>query len=148
MEVTVDTSQIQILEDFFNDLSNADQRKIFMAAYRKAAKPLVMAAKSTVPYRTRTLLRSIGTVEVPQEIAILVGAKKSGQYKGWHGHLVESGTVERFRKKSGGATGKMPVSHFFENAYNATEDQVFGTIEKSWYDEIDKFILKTNKRLK
>jgi HK97 gp10 family phage protein len=148
MEVKIDTGQVRILEDFFNSLSYTDQRKIFLAGFRRAAKPLIAAAKINVPKRTGTLMRSIGSIEVPQEIAIIVGAKKAGRYKGWHGHLVENGTKERVRRKNKGSTGKMPATHFFENSYNATKEQVFDTIEKEWHNEIYRQIIRINRRLK
>lgn len=147
MNASVDTSQILILQDFFKDLSALDQKKIFQSAFRKAAKPLVEAAKANAPVRRGTLQKSIGTMAMPTDISIIVGAMKRN--KGWHGHLVESGTVERYRKtKKGASTGKMPGTKFFENAYNATEKQIFDTIEQEWLQEIDRMIIRTNRRLK
>jgi len=147
MELTIDkTNQIKVLEDFFHSLSTADKRKIFTAGYKKAAKPLISAAKALVPSTGETQ-KSIGSLMVPAENAILVGARMYGINKGWKAHWLESGTVNRFRK-SGGATGSIKASHFMEEAYNATEDQVFGAIEHEWYKAIDRFITATNKRLK
>lgn len=159
MEVKADISQLDILEDFFKELSLVDQRKIFLSAYRKASRPLLNAMKTNVPIgkdrmkggksvRGGTLLRSLGTIAVPQEIALLVGARKSGINKGWHGHLVEYGTKERFTRKNKLSRGVMPADNFIERSYNATEDQVFGAIENEWYDEIDRYIVRTNRRLK
>ena len=145
MEVKVDSSQIVMLEGFFNELSAIDQRKIFLAGFRKASKPLIAAAKAGSPYDTGTLRKSIGSIALPQEIAILVGARKSGANKGWHGHLVENGTKDRFRK-SGARTGKVMGTHFFELAYNATQDEVYSAIEQEWYNEIDRFIIKVNNK--
>ena len=130
MEVTIKTDQIKILEDFFQGLSTIDQRKIFLAGFRKAAVPLISAAKAASPVRTGTLRRSFGAISIPQEIAILVGARKSGANKGWHGHLVENGTVQRFRKTKGGApTGKVTGTHFFENAFNMVQEEINGIAE-------------------
>jgi HK97 gp10 family phage protein len=149
MEVSVDVSQVQVLEDFFNGLSNIDQRKIFLSSFRKAARPLIAVARAGAPQRTGKLRKSIGSVEVPNEIAILVGAKLSGTYKGWHAHFIENGTAERFRRKKGGApTGKVTATHFFENAYNATEHEMFSNIEKEWHEEIGRAIIRINKKLK
>lgn len=149
MEVSIDTSQIQVLEDFFEGLSNLDQRRIFLASFRKAARPLVSAAKSNSPVNTGNLSRSFGTLAVPGEIAIIVGAKKGGGYKGWHAHLVENGTVARFRKTKGNApTGRIRGTHFFEEAFNQTQQEMYSTIEQDWLEEIDKFIIKTNRRIK
>ena len=147
MEITINTDQIKVLEDFFQGLSSIDQRKVFLAGFRKAAIPLVAAAKAASPVRTGTLRKSFGTVAIPGEIAILVGARKSGANKGWHGHLVENGTVQRFRRtKKNAPTGKVAGMHFFENAFNMVQEEMYGDIEQEWYNEIDKFIIRTNKK--
>jgi len=149
MDVQIKTDQIKILEDFFEGLSSIDQRKVFMASFRRAAKPLIAAEKSLVPYRTGNLRKSIGSVELRDEVAILIGAKLSGRNKGWYAHLVEGGTTERFRRtKKGAPTGRMAATPFVEKAYNMTKDQMYDEMEQAWYDEIDRFIMRTNKRLK
>jgi hypothetical protein len=80
---------------------------------------------------------------MPQNIAILVGSKLN---KGWAGHLIENGTVERFRRtKKGAPTGRLVGTHFFENAFNMVEEQMYGSIEQEWYQAIDNFIMRTNK---
>jgi len=104
MEVTINTDNIKVLQDFFDGLSSIDQRKIFMAGFRKAAKPLVRQMKADAPYRTGQLMRSFGTIELPDKVAILVGAKLTGGSKrsGWYGNILEVGsykTGERFRRK-------------------------------------------------
>ena len=148
MEIIIDrTNQIKILEDFFRSLSAADKRKIFTSGYKQAAKPLIRAAKALIPTRTGKTQRSIGSLMIPQENAILVGARMYGINKGWKAHFLESGTVKRFRR-SGGGTGSVKATNYMEEAYNATEDQVFDAIEEAWHKAIDKFITATNKRLK
>jgi len=142
-----DISVIQ-LEEFFNSLSEIDQRKIFIDAFRRSTKPLVARAKANVPKRTGNLLRSIGTLQVPKEIEILVGAMKGRGKKGWHGHLVENGTQERFRKSEtgSGATGKMIGSHFFEKAYIGADKEIEDGVEQEWYLAIDRAIIRINKK--
>jgi hypothetical protein len=150
MELEIKTAQVKILEDFFNDLSAADQKKIFVSGFRKAARPLVRELKNVVPYRTGRLQRSIGSIENPNDISILIGAKLSGssRNKGWHGHFTENGTKERFRRtKKNASTGSTPGVHWFENAYDAKEDQIFDNIEAAWHEAIDNFITRTNKKL-
>ena len=144
MKLTIDHREIGILKDFFNDLSLPNQRKVLVAAFRKASKPLVLAAKASVPKRTGKLMKAIGTMAVPREVAILVGAKKP---KGSHGHLLESGTVQR-RRKSGGRTGKVKGTKWFESAFNATSNKVYSTIDQEWYESINKLIKRTNIKLK
>jgi hypothetical protein len=149
MEVTIKTDQIKVLEDFFQGLSTVDQRKIFISAYRKASKPIIAAAVAGAPSRSGRLKKSFGTIEIPKDIAILVGAKKGGKYKGWHGHLVENGTVARFRKsKKNASTGRVIGLHYFEQAFNQTEGQAYAAIEQEWYQAIDNYIVRTNKKAK
>jgi len=147
MNVDIRTGQIKVLEGFFNDLSTFNQRKIFFESFRKASVPLVAAAKAGAPMgKTGNLRRSIGTMQEPtRRIAILVGALR--QRKGWHGHLIESGTKERVRR-SGGSTGSVRGTQFFERAFNQTERQVNDALENEWYQAIDRTIIRTNKKLK
>jgi len=147
MELKVKTDQIRILEDFFSSLGTMDQRKIFTSAFKKASKPLLTMARSTVPVKTGGLRRSLGALMLPGTISILVGARKFGGNKGHHGHLVESGTIMR-RRSSGGSTGRVVGTHFFENAFELTKGQVYGSIEQEWYKEIDKYIVRTKRKLR
>lgn len=181
MEVSIDGSDLKVLEDFFDSLGRKDQRKVLMASYRKAVKPLLSVARGTVPKTSLMgLYRSLGTEEVAGDTAIFVGSKMNTQTirreygrnlisKVWYAHLVELGTGQRSWRRArkvrkgfykgqmrgggdsafghfGKSTGAMPASHFWENALNATEDQVFNIAGKEWYDEIERFINRTNKR--
>ena len=151
MMVIDQPGNLKVLEDFFNDLAYADQRRIFTAGFKKAAKPLVDLAKSLVPVgKTGNLRKSIGSKMVRGDIAIIVGARTGGANKGYHGHLVEFGTSLRKdrRHKSGKSVGRMPAAAFFKEAMDRTEKEVFDTIAEEWYDAIGRFIVRTNKRLK
>ncbi len=138
---------LKVLEDFFHDLAYSDQRKIFTAGFKKAAKPLIAMAKMKVPEKTGNLRKSIGSVMVQGDIAIIVGARTTGSNKGFHGHLVEFGTRQRTHK-SGKSVGRMPGAYFFKESMDRTEGKVFDTIAEEFYDSIDRFIIRTNKRLK
>jgi hypothetical protein len=157
MDVSIDTSQIGVLQDFFNDLSHVNQRKIFMSSFRKAAKPLVTTSKSFAPYRTGQLMRSIGTVEHPENVSLIVGAKLTGGQKksGWYGIFSEPNEGktphERFWKKRGGgkrSTGTMSIHRFMEPAYELVQEAMYDSMTQEWYNEIDRFIIRTNKKLK
>lgn len=147
MNLQIDTSQLDALRDFFEGLTAVDQRKIFLAAFRKAAKPLVADAKATVPRRTGNLANSIGTMGVSGEAALLVGAKKGGGYRGWHGHLIENGTVDRFRKRKNNApTGRVTGTRFFESVYESNEEYIVHSTEEEWLRAIDNMIIRINKK--
>jgi len=147
--ITIDARNIKVLEDYFDEQSTRDQRGIFIASYRKAVKPLVSEAKANAPRDTGKLMRSIGTMDARNEIAILVGAMRP---KGSHGHLNEDGTAMRYyvtkKNKVQKSTGKMTASHFFEAAYNSTEDEIFRTVSDEWYAEVERFIVRTNNKMK
>ena len=157
MDISIDVRDLVTLENFFDELEHKDQRKILMSSYRRAVKPLLSAAKGSVPKTSMMgLYRSMGTEEIPGDTAILVGSKmntktlrRSGgkKYVGkvWYGHLVEEGTKLRHWRK-GKSTGVMPASHFFRDAISVTEDQVIGIVAEEWYDEIERFINRTIKR--
>ena len=147
MELTIKTDKIKILEDFFENLGTMDQRKIFTAGFKKGAKPMIATAKAGIKDRSGNLRKSIGSAMLFNTSAIIVGARKFGGHKGYHGHLIENGTETRFRK-SGGATGKSEGTHFFETAYDLTKDKMFDSVQQEWYDSIERFIVSTNKRLK
>ena len=159
MDVSIDGSNLKVLEDFFDGLEHKDQRKVLMSSYRRAVKPLLSVARGTVPKSPLMgLYRSLGTQEIPGDTAIFVGSKmntktlrrshgKNWISKVWYGHLVELGTGQRqWRRKGGKSTGAMPASHFWENALAATEDQVFSIAAKEWYNEIERYIRRTNKK--
>ena len=147
--VTIDATNVRHLTDFFNELSSNDQKKVFLEAFRKTSKPLVVRVKSNAPIgKTKNLFRSIGTMQVPGEIAILVGAKKGGGSKGWVGHLIENGTSQRFRRTKTGtaSTGRIIGTHFFENAYGNTDEELEKNTEKEFYLAIDNMIVRVNKK--
>lgn len=153
MDASVDISQVKALEDFFKELSLLDKKKVFQAGYRRAAKPLIQTAQAFVPKRTGNLQRSIGVIMNPQDISMIVGCRKGGGLSadGWYGHIVEYGSYisgERFRRKTKASTGVMKGTHFLENAYNATIDDVIYNIEDEWHRAIDNKIVNINRKLK
>lgn len=149
MNVKIDISDIKILEEFFQELSTYNKKQVFIAAYRKAVKPLIAAAKASAPMGQGNLQKSIGTMALKNEVALLAGAMRP---RGSHGHLLEDGTTMRSyitkKNKVQKSTGRGPATHFFENAYNATEGQIYSTVTEEWHREIENFIRKTNNRLR
>jgi len=144
MDIQVDVSQLAVLNDFFNELSNLDKKKIFTSAFRKASLPLINTAKNLVPRRRGILAKSIGAIFMAEDTSALIGTRRA--QRGSLGHIFENGTAERFRKKHGkGATGKIVGIHFMEKAFEMTEDKVYDMIEMEWYNAIDRFIQRTNK---
>jgi len=153
-EVQIESTDLVKLQRTFEDLEYRDQKSIMMSALRKAVKPTNEQAKRNIYHSvTRNLFKSIGTLVYKNEIAVLVGARKKGGFHGWHGHLVEEGTVERqYITKKGNIhkTGRMnvskPYSHWLLRAVNSTEKEVTDTMGDEWYNSIERFHKKNGLR--
>jgi len=132
------------LDDLFTGLKQSTQKSIMMAAFRKASKPLVVASKSNLLARTNakasgSLYRSIG-VKPHRRLPILkIGARASGNWTGYHGHLVDSGTRMRgyVNEKTGSshATGAMPATNFFKDAVTQSQGQVVDSVGDELFRE-------------
>ena len=150
----IETHGFEALEKTFDNFAYKDKRNIFTAAYRKATKPMVEQSKANAPLgRSGNLKRSMGMVPMKDQIGAWVGARVTGGYKGFHAHLVENGTVERFyttKKGNKHFTGKMNpnagYARFFQKAFDATEKQAVDTITEEWYRAIDRFIVRNKKK--
>ena len=160
--INIDVTELKQLETFFDGLNRRDQKKIIISSYRKAVRPLLAAARANLVGHNKSfgIYRSMGTIEDKNYIAIDVGSKtntrtvrRSGgrNYisKVWYAHLLEKGTVERIQRRqsfrkgakirgthAGKSTGRMPATHFFENAYNQTENQIIGSYTRTVRDFI------------
>jgi hypothetical protein len=56
--------------------------------------------------------------------------------------------LRRGIKTGTGATGRVKALSFIENAYNATEEQIYNMMAEEWYREIDRMIVRVNKKAK
>lgn len=171
--VTFNTDNLKVLEDAFYEFSTIDQRKIFISAFKKAAVPLVAMIKNNVAQEAidkGNLYRSIGTTAVPNEVAIWVGSIRKTLYvtpkgklsKVWYGLLTENGTKPRQVKSflttyaiKRGREDKRSLSprgisatNWFKGAWEWGQYQVYEGIEKEWYESIERFINKTNAKMK
>ena len=156
MEIKVDTTNLKVLGDFFQELSVKDQSAIWMSAYRKAAVPLMRAAQGNIKNnRTFGLYRSIGIVPYKENLSIWIGSKKSTptvihgkMSKVWYGRLVE--WDHRVRGKKRGQPGNKTVegTHFFEKAVMSTYTDVFNSIGNEWINAMDRYMNGLNKKLK
>jgi hypothetical protein len=145
----VKTYGLGALERTFENMANSDKRKIMIPALKRAVSSTVDMARTNAPVgKTGNLQKSVGTVALQNEMAILVGARTGHGFKGYHGHLLNDGTVDRFRK-NGGATGKMgvtkPYFHWFTKAAEATEKQAVDSIANEWHKGVARMIIRSNK---
>jgi HK97 gp10 family phage protein len=149
----IKTYGFNALKRTLDNMAYKDKRRILISALKRASKPtLEMAVANSPVGRTGNLKKSIGQIGVGNEIAIIIGARTKGGFKGFHGHLVNDGTVDRhYITKLGNEhkTGKMSVTksyfHFFTRAVDATEDHAINTLSNEWQKGVAKMIIKDNK---
>lgn len=157
-----ETTKIEIfgvkeLDDFFSTMSRSDQQKLIIESYRIGSKPLIEVARTLIKTRmktksrTRNLEKSVGFVPLKAVknsvfAAAKVGARRFGQYKGFHGHLFDAGTAARMTKK-GLSRGSMTATHFFTDALSKTEQQLINDSQQNMLEALDKQIQRNLKKV-
>ena len=160
MNITIDTENLEILQDFFNELSVKDQTDIWMSAFRRSAKPLIQTAQALIPYKSKDrtpsygLHRSFGIVPYKKNIGIWVGSRvgtytvRQGKLsKVWYGRLVEWDHKKR-GKKRGEGIGVVSGSHFFEKAVDINRQGISDSIGRDWVKSIESYMKKVDKKFK
>lgn len=141
------------IDKVFRGLPGILQDRVFQQANAAAAKPLLEKEKLTAPEGpTGTLIDSLGIVKASASSygsrgvgAITVGPKRSKG--GFHGHLVEFGTVRRSTKgKHPANRGIMPAHPFAEPAWEATQDQVREGVAAQLSVKVLQFMRRTIKK--
>lgn len=147
---------VKELDTFFETMKRADQRRLILASFRIGAKPLITAARQLLRSRMKTrsrtnnLQKSIGFVPSRARgksvfVTAKVGARKSGNFRGYHGHLIDAGTKAR-RTKQGFSRGTMSATRFFTDAYNQTEAQMIEASQKNILIAMEKLIARNLKK--
>lgn len=156
MSDKVEIFGVKELDDFFQSMKIADQRRLFIAAWRIASKPLIQQSRQNIRSRmqsrsnTKNLEKSIGFVPGRSRgksvfISAKMGARKGGNFKGYHGHLFDAGTAARTTSK-GLSRGTMPASQFFTDALNATESQLVNDTQNHMLAALEKLIARKLKQ--
>lgn len=155
MGATVELFGIQELDEFFSKMKRSDQRRIIMDAFRIGSSPLIATArellKSKLQRRRKdNLLKSLGFVPGRSKgnsvfVSAKVGARRFGNYRGYHGHLFDAGTAPR-ETKQGFNRGAMPASNFFTQSVKQTESQVTADIEGKMLQALEKYIGRNLKK--
>lgn len=136
---------------FLNSLSPRQQNSTIMKAYRKSAKPLVQATKRNLKLRRKTkntgsaLFKAIGTKPVTKKTILLVGSRIYKGFTGYHGHLVNYGTKQRYRKTKKGrrvSTGRMPAMNFWSDALKSEGSRVGNSMTSN----LEKSLIEWTKR--
>ena len=147
---------IKELDRFFEEMKRADQKRLILAAFRIGAKPLIstsrrlLRSKMKTRSNTRNLEKSIGFVPGRASgksvfITAKVGARKFGNFRGYHGHLMDAGTGNR-TTKAGLNRGRMAPNRFFTDAFNQTENQMVAESQKNIILAMEKLITKKLKK--
>lgn len=135
------------------NMQYADKKKILLSAYKRAVKPTYTMMKSLAPKgKTLNLWNSIGIQSFKRQdkVGVKIGARASGRYRGYHGYIVEFGTVNRYAKTYKGKplttprfTGKMPYNGFVRKSVKATESQVVNSVAQEWHNAMKRFIKRS-----
>lgn len=144
------------LNEFFETLARADQRKVIMDSFRIGGKPLIALSRTLLKAglkrksKFRALEKSLGFVPGRGSrssvfVSAKIGARKFRPHRGFHGHLVNTGTTSRSTRR-GFNRGTMPGTGFFDQAFNQTENQM--TTESADYilDALNKLVQRNLKK--
>lgn len=152
MNVTLSVTGEEAIDRVLREMPLALTHKVLGQAHYAAAQVLVEKQKLLAPEGpTGNLVDSIGATKTSISKAdslgeVRVGPRRGGKYKGYAGHLVEYGTVQRKLRGKGkyasGNRGVMPKKPFAQPAFQATK----GQIENSIALNIGKVLIRTMKR--
>lgn len=137
----------------FMKMNEEVQNKLVATAFRKSSAILLKEVRNNlVSYRrTGTLSNSFISEFRKSDKRIIVGASR--RLGGYHAHLLEDGTQERYYFKRSGVkgesstaryTGRMKATHFFSKAIDTSGDKVFETMANQFKKLIDKHFKKNN----
>lgn len=146
------------LEQFFKEsLKFGQQKAIFLAGYRRAAKPIVKTAKMLYMARRKNnempseTYKSIGVKpSKSRKPMLLVGARTFGDWKGHAGVLIDSGTKQRsYTNKKGEThnTGRMPANHFWTDTLAMETKNVQKVMSDEMLKALDRFVQRNLKRI-
>lgn len=145
---------IRELDDLFSSLKTSQQKAQLIAAFRKASKPLVSKSKSNLLARSRArasgnLYRSIGVIPHRRLPILKIGARASGRWAGYHGHLIDAGTTEReYTSKSGKthSTGAVRPTNFFKDSVQQEQSRVVDAVRDELIREMVMRIVKAQSK--
>jgi len=132
----VEITGIKEADELFRELSYGEFRSVFVAAYRRAARPLITKARRNIKQRLGSpdkIRSSIGTKPLnKQEIGLKVGARARRPHMGQLAHIYDKGTKERGYTKNGvyHRTGRIKATHFFTDAIEESEQEMKSRIRQ------------------
>ena len=147
----IETRGFDALDETMNKMAYQDKRKIILNILGKAVQPLSQQAQANAPRKGGNLRESIGVIKpgiAVGDVFVRVGARTFRPFKGYHGFIVEEGTVERHYMTKKGVqhnTGKMRYTGFFDRAVRATEQKAIDYVANEWYNTVARFEIKSGK---
>jgi hypothetical protein len=161
-ETQISIFGIKELDDFFQQMRRADQRTIFLSAWRKATSSPLAQAKANLLSRVGTrnsptkhvrkdVADSLGFVPLPAKrnsvfISAKAGARRFGRYKGYSAHWFDAGTKQRQTKRGGLNRGTMRGTSFFTDAINDNADKIMNDTTTEMINSFDKLITRHLKK--
>lgn len=141
-----DLFKVEGYQEFVKAVKTLDdkmKKREIVKIWRRVAKPTLTAAKQKVPVKSGRLKRSLGLVTGKSKtyINVLVIARRKGQYRGNHAHLVEYGHIIR-HPKTGRIIGHAPPQPFMRPAWDQTKTAATANTEKLLAKHIEKTIQK------
>ncbi len=142
MSVTISITGVKEIDAVLRGMPLELSDRVLSQAHSDAAFPLVSAAHFLAPVgKTGNLADSIGIVKSGIKRGgnvgeIIVGPRRGGAYKGYHGHLIEFGKTNR----NGTRTQPKP---FMAPAYEQTKNQVEGGIANAIGRRLTNYIKRT-----
>lgn len=147
----------QLLQ-LFSELSETHKKSIVNNGIKKAAKPIIDAAKNNFSARKKNKSKTnysdvnssfkIEPIKNKETVGVKVGVKyvdKNGR-KNWYKYRwIEWGTDERFTRMKD-SRGKIQPTHFFYDAVTAHKDEAQKQISDSVTEQIEKTIKKYEKK--
>jgi hypothetical protein len=146
----IQTYGFNALKRTLDNMSQQGQRKILIPALRRAVKGTLDMARMNVPKgRTHNLEKSLRIMTDTAEIAVIVGARKGGGYKGYAGHLLDKGTKLRSYTTKNGVkhnTGMLktnkPYFEWFTRAAKVTERDAVNKLAVEWQRGVARCIIR------
>ena len=166
--LTIEVEGYAAAKQILDELPNAMQKRMLLAALRASAKPMLQSARSKVPVRTGKLKKQLRTVRYKDrnasksEVAIAVKpvferTKKKGAVNEYYGKFIHEGTVDPRTSKKGkllvfdDAQGKkvfvrsvkgVRPTPYLEQAYTENSERTAAIFGDELAAAIEKFVNK------
>ena len=135
-----------------DDLGNRVDRRLALKALRKAARPLILSARSKVMDYSRTVGKSITINYTSRDSATIAVGPKKKMLKGglrdpWYAHFIEFGVSGVGRFKGSGKKryrADQPARPFMRPAYDETRIKVVDEFGRNIVEVINKHTQKVN----